>query len=382
MNQVPIAIDKARWWAISSKEAVFYGTLATNLTDVVSDSIPTAATDGKRILWNPKFLAGLTDEEVRFILLHETLHCAHDHFSRLPLGEKGNRAGDYAINRILQDIPGIKMPKGGLLDKQYDNLAEEEILARLKDEPESNGDKGGCGTFMAPATPDSKPGKDGKPVQGPTMAEQWQANVVKAAQAAQAMGQGSLPADMARVLEKVRAVDVDWRQEMADFVKTAIGTRNDYVRGSSRHERGHGKPVYPRRKRDEVGTVVVARDTSGSIDNALCAEFSAQLGSITADVGCEAIVLDCDTQINAEYRLARGEAGPLEAKGGGGTDFAPVFARVAELQDDGEVIAGVIYLTDGDGHHTDLVPDCPVLWAMYGGGHRTEVPFGRVIQVK
>ena len=72
-KSLPIAIDRARWWTLSNPATVFYGSLATHLVDVLDESIPTAATDGKRILWNPDFVARLTDEEVRFVLLHEAL---------------------------------------------------------------------------------------------------------------------------------------------------------------------------------------------------------------------------------------------------------------------------------------------------------------------
>ena len=70
----------------------------------------------------------------------------------------------------------------------------------------------------------------------------------------------------------------------------------------------------------------------------------------------------------------------LDARGGGGTDFAPAFDRVRELIDDGENIAGMIYLTDLDGSFPDEPADYPVLWAAY---NTTEsAPFGRTIHVK
>src|SRR6185369_16129729 len=75
----------------------------------------------------------LTDEELRFVLLHETLHCAHQHLWRLPPDENGNIAGDYCINRTLAGVPGISMPEGGLVcPPEFDLLAEEEIYAACR----------------------------------------------------------------------------------------------------------------------------------------------------------------------------------------------------------------------------------------------------------
>ena len=130
-----LLIDKARYWALTTPTAAFYGSLAGNLSDVIADRVPTAATDGTRIIWNPTWVATLTEQEVRFVLLHETLHCAHNHFDRLPHTEEGNVAGDYAINATLEKIAGITMPKGGLRDVKYDDMAEEEILTALRKQP-------------------------------------------------------------------------------------------------------------------------------------------------------------------------------------------------------------------------------------------------------
>lgn len=404
-----IKIERARWWALCNPAAVFYGSLATHLVDVLDESIPTAATDGKRILWNPAFLESLTDEEVRFVLLHETLHCAHDHFHRLPLTDDGNRAGDYAINRILAGIPGITMPKGGLLDPRFDKLAEEEILARLlatqqpqpqpgngkpssqpgngkpqpgagKGQPQpgkGNGkpqpgasDPGGCGGFIAPATTPNPQGK--------TLREKWEGAVLQAEFLAKSLGQGNLPADLARIVERIRAVEVNWRQELADWTRSIVADRADWSRSSRRH--ATAPCIYPRRKRDQLGTIVVVRDTSGSIDKALCDEFSAQVTQFSADLRCKVIVLDCDTRIHAEYHLEPGDDCPLDARGGGGTDFEPAFDRVAQLLDEGETIAGLVYLTDLDGAFPAEPADYPVLWAAYNTSNAA--PFGRTIHVK
>ena len=71
---IPIAIDRARDWALRSPHAVFYGVLASNLADVMDDTIATACTDGKVIRWSPKFVASPTEEEIPFVLLPDHWH--------------------------------------------------------------------------------------------------------------------------------------------------------------------------------------------------------------------------------------------------------------------------------------------------------------------
>ena len=414
-TETPIAIDRARYWALTTPTAAFYGSLAGNLTDVIDESIPTAATDGTRILWNPTWVATLTEQEVRFVLLHETLHCAHNHFDRLPHTEEGNVAGDYAINATLEKIAGITMPKGGLRDQRYDDMAEEEILTAIRNQPkppprggkgpppqggqppqgggqppqgggqpqpDPNGqpdptpDTGGCGTFITPTAPPAPLGK----TPPPTLKEKWERALIGADMARRQAGRGTVSANLQAELDRLTATaKVDWRQETADFVRSAISTRNDWSRSARRM--ALAPVIYPRRKRDGIGLLVVGRDTSGSIDRTLCAEFTAQVNLLCAEVGCEAIVIDCDTEICAEYRVGHGDEAPLDAKGGGGTSFDPVFARVAQLIEDGEHIAGLVYLTDGDGDVSVTETDYPVLWGVYGG-RTAPMPLGRTIAVE
>jgi hypothetical protein len=304
------------------------------------------------------------------------------------------------------------MPKGGLLDPRFDGLAEEEILAALGRTPQpqpgngkpspqpgkgagkpqpgagqpGNGkpqpgkgagkpqpgasDPGGCGGFIAP---DTTPNPNGQ-----TLREKWEGAVLQGEFLAKSLGQGNLPADLARIVQRVRAVEVNWRQELADWTRSIVADRADWSRSSRRH--ATAPCIYPRRKRDQLGTIVVVRDTSGSIDKALCDEFSAQVTQFSADLRCKVVVLDCDTRIHAEYHLEPGDECPLDARGGGGTDFEPAFDRVAQLLDEGETIAGLVYLTDLDGKFPADPEEYPVLWAAYNT--TGAAPFGRTIHVK
>ena len=368
MTSIPVSIDRARYWALTTPAVAFYGSLASNLADVIDDTVDTACTNGSVIKGSPKFVESLTDAEVRFVLLHETLHCAHDHFHRLPLNEQGNEAGDYAINAVLAKVAGISMPKGGLLDAKFDNLAEEEILAALakrpqpqpqpqQGQPQPQQGNGPCGGFEAPApAPAVKPGQ----TPAPSMQEKWQRALVAADMAAKSLGRGNVPADLKRLIDSLTApTRVDWRQETADFVRSSVATRNDWTRSARRM--ATAPVIYPRRKVNDTGRVLFVRDTSGSINDKLVGEFTALIAQCTADLGCASLVMDCDAKIHAEHWLEAGEEAPTKAQGGGGTDFRPPFARAAELIEAGESIAGIVYLTDLEGPEPDET-DIPTLW--------------------
>ncbi len=390
-DDLKMKIDRARWWSLQNQP--FYGQLAMSLSDRI-EPVGTACTDGKSISWDPGFLDRMTDEETRYVLLHETLHCAHMHLWRIQPDQIGNIAGDYEIEHVLRGMRGTIQPVGGLTcPTEFDGKPIETIDATLRanakkqaqqpseeqgddspadqddqeqgddsnDIPDapSQGNKGTgtdsdvCGRFSKPAAPIS-----GK--QSDSLNDQWQRAVVQAAFSA-AMSRGSVPADIKSVLADIRRpATLDWRQEMAEFVRSSIGTRNDWSRCARRH--AHQRVIYPRRQ-PEPGIVVYIRDTSGSIDLEAASEFAACVSDALSIA--DGIVIDADTAVQAELRLGRGDSCPLETGGGGGTDFTPAFQRVQELIDAGEPIAGVVYLTDLDAPPVspdDWTESVPTLW--------------------
>lgn len=405
--QLTLKVERARWWALSNQP--FYGSLAMGLQDVISNPHgSTACTDGKRIYWDPAFLGKLSDEETRFVLLHETMHPAHGHLWRLPADERGNMAGDYAINATLLKLPGLKMPAGGLIDPAFDGMAEEEILNRIPHAPKGGGSGKGqgqgagsaCGDFCAPApdgdgtgkgdsgqNPAQKgggkgqdSGKGGNVPQnelGESLQDQWKQRVIQAAQAAKALGQGNCPADLQRIIDRTLRQTIDWRREMADFVKDRMSVRNDWTRSARRHA---WQPViHPRKRQDETGLIVACRDVSGSIGDDTLGEFTGLIGACLADSNCCAIVMDVDAAIHTEHRVDPGEEVPCKAVGGGGTDFTCVQTRIRELIDAGERVAGVVFCTDLAATFPTDFCDVATLWLSTTDA---QAPFGRTVKIE
>src|SRR5579884_4288652 len=140
--------------------------------EIDARDLPTMATDGTRIVYNPAFVDELKPAELEGTLAHEVLHCALGHHCRRGNRDPGlwNEAADLAINPILIKN-GFTLPSGALIDPAFTNLSAEEIYARLlqkrgdgsaatKQGPQQtkaaggmgNGPQGTCGAGM----PDSK----------------------------------------------------------------------------------------------------------------------------------------------------------------------------------------------------------------------------------
>jgi len=369
-------VDQARFWLVQNQP--FYGALAMRLLDKDgSGKIRTAATDSVSVFWNADFVNGLTDREIRFVLAHEALHCAHQHFWRLPLTPVGNMAGDHAINltllKLAEDGAAIDMPVGALADPKYAGMSEEEILLDLEQSGEDGeGYSDACGNWTECQGGDGG-GEDGKPVDIEALKDVWTRAVIQADIVAKAQ-RGDTPADMQRIISQATVRHIDWRSEMAEFVKSAVSDRKDWARPARRH--ATAPTIMPRRKADAVGTVVFVRDTSGSVGDDMLGIYNAAIESAMADAQCNAVIMDCDCSLQAEYRIEPGDTPPSHAKGGGGTSFAPAFKRISKMD---EPPAGVVYITDLHGCFPEEPCEHPTLWLVSGG--ESEVPFGRVVEI-
>ncbi len=91
------------------RDMPFYGILLGYFKFSLDDFIDSVCTDGERIFFNPKFLALIDDDSLRFILLHEALHMALGHHGRRNEYDPDifDYASDIVVNsNILQSFGG------------------------------------------------------------------------------------------------------------------------------------------------------------------------------------------------------------------------------------------------------------------------------------
>ena len=371
--------------------APFWGVLSLRLAPVEDPSIKTMQTDGVSIRYNPDFVAGLSRGVLRTSIAHETMHCAALHHTRR--GERDPRrwniACDHAINPLLV-AAGFELPDGALLDPVLAGMSAEEIYARLPDDAGENGgdqdadDPGGMGGVNDPPPGGDESGDPGQPghqpgqpgAQAPSPAdlarqeENWAIATAQAEATAKAMGIGA--GDAARAIREQVAPRVDWRDVLRRYLSAAA--RSDYS-WTPPNRRYIARGLYlPSLRGEALGPVVVAVDTSGSIDDTTLATFSAEITAILDDAAPEAIhVVYCDAVVKGSESFEPGDMIRLSPRGGGGTAFRPVFDWVAR-SDIQPVCA--IYLTDLDGDDFGPAPDYPVLWV---STWKTGAPFGEVI---
>lgn len=110
-----------------------FGTTIVNLKMQPTDDIPTAATDGKSIFYNPTFIDSLAKNQQIFIFAHEICHVAFNHIYRRE-GKDAmlwNIATDSVINALLKH-DGLPIIEGGVDIPEAINYDAEEMYELLK----------------------------------------------------------------------------------------------------------------------------------------------------------------------------------------------------------------------------------------------------------
>ena len=127
----------------------FFGMIVMQLKPVECNYIPTMATDGKYLFYNPLFVMEMSEVFLIGIVAHEAHHCTYRHHLRMGNRDltRWNIATDYIINYDLRQA-GFKLPDWVLYDNQYAGCSAEEVYNLLPKPPKQ---------------PKPQPGKGGQP---------------------------------------------------------------------------------------------------------------------------------------------------------------------------------------------------------------------------
>lgn len=392
----------------------FLGSLVMHLPLKAADPkwCKTTATDAKSFYYNPAYIDRLSLEQTQFVLAHEAMHCALSHFARRNHRQKHrwDVACDYAVNMILDD-ERMRGPENALMNAAYRGLTAEEIYPVLHEDPpeetqdthlfdsesneggegepqeqdsgegkgQSSGERGETGesdpsesesdgaqqTGEAPSAPPppSDPGQ---------LDEQWKARLAAAAQMARQAGK--LSPSLMRLVDDLLAPQLPWRAMLARYMMNAA--RDDY--SFQRTSRRESSALMPRLHSQSVD-VVVALDTSGSVQAEELREFLAEIDALKGQVRADVTLHACDDKLDPSgpWRFAQWETMQLpdEVSGGGGTDFRPVFDWLEREHHAPDLL---VYFTDAQGHFPEREPHFQTLWLVKG---KASVPFGVRIQL-
>lgn len=408
--------------------SAFYSSLLMELEVVVSDEVPTAATDGLHLWVNPFYFIKLSFPKRMGLFAHEAHHCGANHHTRIGDRELElfNYAGDYAINlEVIRD--GFELPDGALLDRRFDGMAVERIYNILdkereqknqnKQNPQSqsgNGeskqgagqqpgqqpsqagqpqpgqpqpgspgpgspgpagkfDVGGCGSFMAPVA------ANGQPISKADLGRErakWDSAVRLADSVERRMKKaiGNAPGRQKTMIQEQQFGTGDWHEEMRQFMWRCVTERYSWLQPDYRID----EPYIPSRQGRRIKEVVVGIDTSASVSKrqlrVVKGEFNLMLDEVNP-MRVHVVFWDAQVQRFVTYEDTDYPV-DFDFPGRGGTVLQS-FMRWVEQNDISPDCA--IIFTDMEIGDWGEEPDYPVLWGDLG--KRGKAPYGVVLDL-
>lgn len=356
----------------------------------IDDATPTAYTDGKNVVYGRKFIEGLTDPQMRFLILHENYHKALRHLSLWKhLYKKNpqlaNIACDHVINLQLIDIDGgekfIEMPPKGCADLRFRGMDAGQVF-RILEQEQQGGQGKGQGSGQGGDGGFDEHGWD----EASEMSEAEQKEVREAID--QALRQGAIIAgkrkgQMPRALGELLEPQINWREALREFVMSVMAGK-DQSTWRTVNRRFLAQGIYmPGSYSESVGRIVIGVDTSGSIGDAALREFLSEIKAICDTVRPELIdLLYWDSGVAGHEKYSMQELDTLvtstKPKGGGGTSPSCVTAYLREHNIKPEC---VVMFTDGHvGGDWGGDWPCPVMWVI-NDGNKVMAPNGKTIHL-
>lgn len=373
----PTNIEKAKARLIL--EFPFFASilLGMEISEDTTGQIPTMATNGEWIKYNPKFMDQWNRDQTVFILAHEVMHCVFEHMYTLQGRDaiRWNVAGDYVINQVLQEDKVGEMPTGLLHDpKLYAKAGGTtagiyELLNKKYPPKFGNGemfDKGG-------SLDEVQSGAGKNPEEQAAKQSDMKVRVAQAAN--EARMRGKLSEGLKRLCDEMLKPKVNWKETLRRFLTSKAKVDWSYARPK---RRWLAEDInLPSLSGVKMNSVVVAVDCSGSIGDKELADFSAEIRSIIQDVIPEHThVLYFDSEVIRHDSFASEEEFKIRPAGGGGTAFSPIFKYVRKQ---GWDPAALVVLTDLQCSDFGPSPEYPVLWTTTD---LEQAPFGEIIKMK
>jgi len=334
----------------------------------VDHSVPAARTDGRNVWFNPEFIAPLNDAELRGLIYHEYGgHIMYQHLTTFKFlyddnPQLANMACDYVVNQIIKDFNDhnfITLPQGGLQDDRFRGMDSKQVFNILKSEEDAGEGQGAGGEGLDEHDWESAASQPKE--QQEQLAKEIANAVRQGATASKLLGH---PVD--RRVEEWFTPRVDWREALRQYLTAQIAG-DEFSSYRKPRRRMLANDVYmPTSFSNTTKSLVVAVDTSYSIDDVTIAAFLSEVADICEVASPQAVhLLYWGTSV-ASHEIYTRDAQPnlryaTSPKAGGGTDVECVVQYMNDMALEADC---VVVLTDGYLAGSWGQWPCPVLWAI------------------
>jgi predicted metal-dependent peptidase len=379
----------------------YFGTLASALKLEKNNELLTFSSDGKRMSYNSEYVDKLELSEVEFIMANGAMHAVLKHQHRLS-GRTNwlwQTATDYVVNGMLVKN-GLQAPVYANYESKFDGMYAEEVYEMLRAEMNSDEEyasreqqveqieevddvhaenltmqkelaESNDTNHTEYDSSDKKEESNTTPdieSLGEEMKEHFEQIFQKLNR------QGNLPQDLNIVVPEYFSHKVGWKELLYGYIASYAKSTYSFVPPNMKYlYRG----IYLPSLSSDLLRIVIAIDTSGSVDETLLGEFLGEINSIMQSYpNYEIDVITADAKVQSHKVFFPGENLDYEVSGGGGTDFRPVFKYIDSYIDYPTLL---LYFTDGMGTFPENEASYDVMWIM---PKEKVVPFGEVMILK
>ncbi len=357
-----------------------------------------------KLFYDPEIVAVWTIDELATVLLHEVSHLLRNHPARREkigvtdewLGVWG-QAADCEIDDDLI-AAGFRLPTKPFTPCWPQNMGLQPGLTAefYFRELQKRGHQPAPNQYVCGSCRDGHGASDkagGNPPPGSAGGGRSEAEsnrirqTVAEAIVAHTKSQGRVPGGWVRWAgEMTKPPVVRWQDQLAHIARSAAGaiagaTDYSFSRLSRRQAGvgfGIGRPVIPS-LRSPRPLVKFAVDTSGSMSDQNVADAVIEAGGILKSLGCPIEFLACDAAVHATKQVRTIQDIIPLIKGGGGTDFHPIFDHITKTKPRPDLL---VIGTDGGGSAPTTPPPYRVIWLLVNKSDVAPVPWGKTIHVK
>lgn len=429
--QKSLVMNELVIFALMRETDNFFGNVAVQFNRRIDFGLKAAAAVAYKglhfdFIVNPALLFKHSLPEIKAIFIHETYHIICKHLPRtLPLFKRYpqlilNLGTDCAINQFITGLPEGTVTIESLksywkvntplerereseyyikcLLEEYKNNEDFKKMIDQAEEQRGGGQGSGNGDGNAPQPGD--PDYDG--TNGPLETEgnygdahdAWELSdkgqgmenaddvLREVLNNAHAKSRGRIPANILEIIKKLNEKPViNWREQLRRYVgQLSKPYKKTITRKSRRQPERHDLRG---RLNDHVSEVVVAIDTSGSMDDRIISYCMNEVFEIVKAQNAKVTIIECDCHIGRVYEAKKASEVQCKVTGRGGTSFQPVFDYLKEKRKRNVVC---IYFTDGYGEYE--LKERPVcyrtLWVLTGRSNELSLrePYGQVKELR
>lgn len=330
-------------------ENPYFGSIVSTLEFGINNEIETYKNNGEKLLYNESYIDEIDGDDVEFILASSAMHRVLQHQNRAI--DRHSKVWQFASELVVNAMMiqnGFELPIKATYQDRFRGMYVEEVYAVLINEMEDEYAQ----ENEEQITQDDE-----------SLDQEFLEQLFKKLENADA-----LPKDLEYILTRHKSHRINWRDELYRYIATYDKSQFNFFPPNRKYlYRG----IYIPSLSSDLLSIVIAIDTSGSIDDELLAIFLAEVEAIMENYPHYQIeLIQADNKVQSHEIFTTGEPLNYTIKGRGATNFIPTFEYIDDKIGTPTLL---IYFSDGAGKFPQIAPSYDVLWVSHKA---IEIPFG------